>query len=100
MSVVRLDVAFDGATARLLAVAQGAQLEGALPTASAKQLVNLAKAARAYGVAHEYELARAAIAAIQATLTGENEYPVLAKALNKHCQRVIATIKFNEKVGN
>jgi hypothetical protein len=83
----RLDVALDGASARLLALLQAALLDASLPKESGRQLVDLAKAVRAYGIAREYDLAKSCLDAIMAAIGGA-DLPLLGDAVARHVSRV------------
>ena len=74
-----LDIAADGATSRLIALAQGAQAGGLLPKDSARTMVGMAKAVRAFAVARESTLVTAMLDDLD-TLMATAEEPVLVTA--------------------
>lgn len=95
-----LDIALDGATARLIKIAQAVQVSCALPTASSRSLVNLAKGARLATEARERAFACALLADIDTlaqTCADEDPTDALRTMLLRHTTAVRKALAFNEK---
>lgn len=84
-----LDVAVDGATARLTKAASGVQSAGYLPSASAKTLVGLARSARMFAEARERAWVTQALDDID-ELAGSAEHAELAAMLTR-CTSAVRT---------
>lgn len=77
-----LDIAADGSTSRLIALAQGAQLGGLLPKDSARTLVGMAKAVRAFAIARERTLVNAMLDDLDSLMETADD-PVLVLAASR-----------------
>lgn len=88
-----ISVEVDGPTARLLALATGAQQAEMLPVASGRVLVGLARGIRSLCAAREHALALVIVSDLDTFAKGaEEESPALAQVLTRHAEGLRKTL--------
>lgn len=94
-----LELVVDGATARLIKIAQAVRASGVLPVSTSKTLVQLTKGVRLSAEARERAFASELLDDIEDLAQGcsQEEYRALQSMLLRHTTAVRKALAYNEK---